>query len=108
MNGRTRRKAIRKSRKIRKMTFVILTVLLVLGIATMVLGGQKKSTSVYYDSVRIHAGDTLWGIAQEYKGEHMDTETMIAEIMELNGMQNTAIQAGQSILVPVVQVDQAA
>ena len=43
-------------------------------------------------------------IAEEYKMDGTDTEQMVDEIMEVNGMKNTNVRAGESIIVPVTKI----
>jgi cell division protein YceG involved in septum cleavage len=54
-----------------------------------------------YAEVEIHAGDTLWKIASEYKDEKQDIRRLIYEICKINEIKAGNIQAGQIILVPV-------
>lgn len=102
MERRTQRKVVRKSRKIRKNMFLLLTMALILCLGTFAMGAQSvKETKTYYESVQIHKGDTLWDIADEYKMEGEETEHMVDAIMELNGLKTANVRAGESIIVPV-------
>ena len=102
MERRTQRRIVRKSRKFRKNTFLLLTMALILCLGTLAMGGEKGvQTKTYYESVQVQKGDSLWEIAEEYKLDGTDTERMVDEIMELNGMKNTNVRAGESIIVPV-------
>ena len=104
MERRTQRRVVRKSRKIRKNTFVLLTMALILCLGTLAMGGEKGiQTKTYYECVQVEKGDTLWEIAEEYKMEGTDTEQMVDEILEVNGMKNTNIRTGESIIVPVTK-----
>ena len=104
MERRTPRRVVRKSRKIRKNTFLLLTMALVLCLGTLAMGGQKGvQTTTYYECVQVQKGDTLWEIAEEYKMDGTDTEQMVDEIMEVNGLKNTNVRTGESIIVPVTK-----
>ncbi len=104
MERRTQRRVVRKSRKIRKNTFVLLTMTLILCLGTLAMGGEKGvQTETWYECVMVQKGDSIWKIAEEYKMEGMDTEQMIADIMEVNGLKNTNMRAGESIIVPVTR-----
>lgn len=104
MERRTQRKVVRKSRKIRKNTFLLLTMALILCLGTFAMGGQKGvQTKTYYECVQVEKGDTLWEIANEYKMDGEKTEHMMDAIMELNGMKNANIRSGESIIVPVTK-----
>lgn len=105
MERRTQRRVVRKSRKIRKNTFVLLTMALVLCLGTLAMGGEKGvQTKTYYECVVMQKGDTLWEIAEEYKMDGTDTEQMVESILEVNGLKNTNVRAGESIIVPVTKV----
>ena len=68
MERRTQRRVVRKSRKIRKNVFLLLTLALILCLGTFAMGAQKgRETKTYYESVEIQRGDTIWDIAEEYK-----------------------------------------
>lgn len=104
MERRTQRRVVRKSRKIRKNTFVLLTMALILCLGTFAMGGQKGvQTKTYYECVQVEKGDTIWEIAEEYKMDGEETEHMVDAILELNGMKNTNVRSGESIIVPVTK-----
>jgi LysM repeat protein len=68
------------------------------------MGGEKGvQTKTYYECVQVEKGESLWEIAEEYKMDGADTEQMVDEIMEVNGLKNTNIRAGESIIVPVTK-----
>ena len=84
--------------------FLLLTMALVLCLGTLAMGGQKGvQTTTYYECVQVQKGDTLWEIAEEYKMDGTDTEQMVDEIMEVNGLKNTNVRTGESIIVPVTK-----
>jgi len=72
------------------------------------MGGiETKNTRVYYESVSISCGDTLWEIAEEYNVYGASTKSYVTEIMKFNHMENENIVSGQKILVPVTELEQA-
>ena len=104
MERRTQRRIVRKSRKFRKNTFVLLTMALILCLGTLAMGGEEDvQTKTYYECVQVQKGDSIWEIAEEYKMDGANTEQMVDEIMAVNGMKNTNIRAGESIIVPVTK-----
>lgn len=55
----------------------------------------------YYKSIAIEYGDTLWGIAVEYKGVHYESVyDYIDEVMQINNLITDRIHAGQYLTVP--------
>ena len=48
----------------------------------------------------IEPGDTLWSVAERYKPEHMTVKQYIRQIVIVNGLQSTRLQAGQVIRLP--------
>ncbi len=52
----------------------------------------------YYKSITIESGDTLWSIAQKYKGT-MDTDSYVKEIKQLNGLQSDRLQESQKLMI---------
>jgi LysM domain len=52
-----------------------------------------------YEEVRVGAGETVWGIAQErYPGS--DTRNKVDEILRINGLHDAVVGAGQPLKVP--------
>lgn len=54
-------------------------------------------------SIEVKAGDTLWKIAEENKGDYpYGIRSYIAEIRELNGIEGVSVvQNGQSLKLPI-------
>lgn len=104
MERRTQRRVVRKSRKIRKNTFVLLTMALILCLGTLAMGGQRSvQTKTYYECVQVEKGDTLWEIAEEYRMDGEKIEHMVEAILEVNGLKDGNVRAGESIIVPVTK-----
>ena len=100
MERRTQRRVVRKSRKIRKNVFLLLTLALILCLGTFAMGAQKgRETKTYYESVEIQRGDTIWDIAKEYKAEGQKVDA----ICEVNGLKTANIRTGENIIVPVTR-----
>ena len=54
----------------------------------------------YYTSIRVEAGDTLWGIADHYLCEQVGShDEYIREIMKMNGLKSTDIRIGDTLTV---------
>ena len=48
----------------------------------------------------VSAGETLWEIAAAHKAEGMDTRRAVYEIRKRNGLEGSAIRAGQQLIIP--------
>lgn len=55
-----------------------------------------------YEQIMVSYGDTLWSIADEYRGK-MSTEDWIVFVKKENGLFHRDLQAGQTISVPIEQ-----
>lgn len=81
---------------------LLIGILLLLPLTALAFGREESmEQKTIYRSVRIHAGDTLWTIAEEYKNEYQKTEHMVDEIMEANGLTTANISSGEKIIVPI-------
>lgn len=80
---------------------LLATTLLVLGLAGRALGGSSQPDE---DAPRPHVlvepGETLWSIARARVGPEGDPRPLIQEIRELNGLETSALLAGQRLVLP--------
>ncbi|GLC87247.1 cell division suppressor protein YneA [Lysinibacillus piscis] len=56
---------------------------------------------VIYEEIQIQYGDSLWSLAEEYRGK-MSTDDWIHLVKKENELSNMQIIAGKSLVVPVV------
>lgn len=62
--------------------------------------GPEETYYKYYTSIRVEPGDTLWEIADRYLCEQSGSrEAYIQELKQVNGLNNSQIQAGQYLTV---------
>ena len=84
---------------------VVSTVAALLAGAALLTGGRAVAESatpaVSVDSYTVGSGETLWSIASAFTAPGEDVRDTIDELAALNGMADTALVAGQQILVPV-------
>lgn len=104
-----------KKARIRRQFIIIMTAFVV-ALGLFIVGGSRMrshqvqassvySQEIYYKSVRINAGDTLWTIADEYMGNaYEDKDDFINEIKEINHMTEKDLQAGSYIIVPYTEM----
>ncbi|WP_458116872.1 LysM peptidoglycan-binding domain-containing protein [Arthrobacter sp. D2-10] len=83
--------------------------LALLAAAALIVGSfftsQAQATGVggaVSDTVRVNvaSGETLWALAAEYAPER-DPRAVVQEIVELNALASSTVQAGQSLHIPV-------
>ena len=99
---RTMRRIIRTP-FIKRMVFLagILIVILLVVFALNTLATAKRAraaqieTHTTYECVLISCGDSLWSIAQKYRGSK-DIAVFVEELKVLNGLSSDRIQAGSS------------
>lgn len=76
---------------------------LVAAISFLVLSLAGRSTMNRIEwketTYRVQAGDSLWAISGEYCPDEVDRRDWIAEIRELNGMDDSVIHPGQKLTV---------
>lgn len=111
MKGQKTRRNVKRRRKVylEKLALAAATLVLVISLSA-VLGSnfakaENNSDSVsvqhkYYKSIVIDSGDTLWGIAEEYRDEHYkSTCDYVDELMNINDLTTDEIHAGQYLTV---------
>ncbi len=77
-----------------------ITAVLVMAMVFALRSSASGLTADSYKEIVVCPGDTLWGIAKEYRpGEH--TQKVIYEIMNYNNMEMTDIFPGQKLKIPL-------
>ena len=89
-------------------TLATLMVVGVLAIVAMFSGAQAVATAASgqaeFGYVVVQPGDSLWQLASELDS-NTDPRNLIAEIVRLNQLESSAIEAGEPIAVPLRYVD---
>ncbi len=62
--------------------------------------GTKKTEYKYFTQITVEEGDSLWGIANKYKGDNTSVSDELAEIKHINNLRSDNIMEGQKIVVP--------
>lgn len=50
--------------------------------------------------ISVDSGDTIWDLAASYKKDSMDTRDAVHAVMKRNGLSSSALQAGQTLILP--------
>lgn len=67
-----------------------------------VMASVQQPTGVEAVEVTVLPGDTLWGLASEFS-EGYDMESAVRQIAELNSLEGSTLQAGQTLYIPVAE-----
>ncbi len=51
--------------------------------------------------ITVNVGDTIWSIAEEYGDRNEDIRNTIYKIKKLNRMQNSELEIGQQLIIPL-------
>lgn len=67
---------------------------------TMAKEPSRPEQVSYYKSIQIKSGDSLWSIASEYtKDTDIKIQDYIHQLMQMNGLKEETIHAGQYLTV---------
>ncbi len=101
MNMKSKYRVTSRARFITFFTIIIIAVILIFSATTGLFTAQGDTRAIY-TTIEVSDGDTLWSIAQQYGSDKMDTRDFIAEICELNEIDAGSLQAGSTLMVPIV------
>lgn len=101
-NNKRQREAAQK-----RITVLFCSIIAIVMLCSIMFGtintqaAPAETTNKYYTSVQIEAGDTLWGIANEYiTDDYTDMNVYIEEVCAINHITKDEIHAGQYIVIP--------
>lgn len=102
----TGKRAVMRRIAVRRVVITGIAVLLFVTVfmgRTMFISMAKEESQIaapYYKSIQIQEGDSLWGIANQYKkGSSMDTHEYIDHLKQMNSLKKDTIHAGQYLTV---------
>ncbi|MFZ6990793.1 hypothetical protein ACO0E1_02775 [Curtobacterium sp. RRHDQ66] len=99
---RTRLRLTRRGRVVFT-TLAALPVLIVVGLFAL-NGGQaaagNTAADVHFQTVTIEPGETLWQLAEQ-TAPNADPRDFIADVVSLNALDGSGVQAGEQIAIPV-------
>lgn len=100
-----KRKAAKKQlKKERRVFFTVCAILVCLCMSYFTINSHSSETYVNCPSHAVVYGETLWSIANEYKGESMSTGEFIYKIKKANNLETSSISAGDVLVIPVEKV----
>ena len=111
---RTRIQEAKKKQALKRQFFGIsilfLAILAIVLVSTSCLkANQVKASTVhkekiYYKTIQVNEGDTLWTLADQYMGStSFDRQHYINEVKEMNHLTDDAIQSGAYLMIPYVK-----
>ncbi len=84
---------------------LVLLVTVVLGVLALIgaqaVAADSPGVGLAVDTYTVGAGESLWSIATGYTPPGGDVRETVAELTRLNGLADSGIDAGQTLLVPV-------
>jgi hypothetical protein len=100
-----RRKVIRRKKYRGSHWLFLCSLLFVIGIMMLQITPTVAAINLDkggWEEVRVEKGDTLWGIAEQYRQPRQDVRLLIAKIQEVNNLQpSEPIYPGQILLIPI-------
>lgn len=81
----------------------ILLALILCALVYAAVTGDRSSVSpsdISTTTIRVRQADTLWGVAAEHPVEGLETAETVSLIQDINKMSDSALAAGQILLVP--------
>ncbi|WP_144715756.1 LysM peptidoglycan-binding domain-containing protein [Curtobacterium pusillum] len=105
--------AVRTRLRLTRRGRIVLTTLaaipLLLIVAFAVLNGGQASAgnttaNVHFDTVTIQPGETLWQLAEE-TAPNADPRDFVQDVISLNALDGSGLQAGQQIAIPAKYAD---
>ncbi len=104
--NRSRRRTVNRKRAV--IYALILTagllIIFLLGSGTIAASAGQKEKEVYYTSVRIESGDSLWSLAKKYAPEYADIKAYVDTLKEVNQIRrDDRLVPGQILIIPYYQ-----
>lgn len=82
------------------LVLITLTVAWQISDATISRKTQLALSQARCETVVVHPGDTLWGLAQSHGTGSCDTREVVRYIREINGLDSACLEAGMELRVP--------
>ena len=82
-----------------KAILLVIALVMAIGFFSSNALASGEASKAHYNYVTIHAGETLWGLAESHaKGQ--DPRDWIQSLVELNNLTSNQLQPGQRLALP--------
>ncbi len=100
-NFHQRRKAAKKRLARERMVFfTVMALLICLCMSYFTIRPESSQTYADCPTHAVVYGDTLWSIANEYKGDNVSTGEFVYKIKKVNNLLTAEISAGDILVIP--------
>jgi cell division protein YceG involved in septum cleavage len=105
MNRRLRR---RKTKQLKVLLLIIVSIFALAMLSSFAfedntVKGSEVELNKSYIEIVVYYGDTIWDIAEEhYNDNYYSVREYVEEIIAINSMSSSYLEAGHSIMVPIV------
>ena len=89
--------------KIKEKTKILMLLLLIFIFTTGVHVQRIQPSIVEWTWYEVESGDTLWNITIKYNDNNKDIRDLVRQMKRLNHLEQSTIQPGQQILIPIEQ-----
>lgn len=82
-----------------KVILLVTALVMAIGFFSSNALASGESTKSHYNYVTVHAGETLWGLAESH-AKNQDPRDWIQSLVELNNLTTNELQPGQRLALP--------
>ena len=100
----TKAQRMKRRRIIMRRRIFVVGIFYILVIGMCIYNSVSRSirlANAEYINHIVSTGETLWGIANKYSDDSIDTRDVIHEIRKVNHLDDATIYCGDNLLVPV-------
>ena len=95
-------KRYRIKSKARFITFIVMITFMIIGGISFLTGSDESTATTVdeYTTYTVGYGDTLWGIADQFKDDDTDVRKAVFVISKTNDIKAEDLQPGMELLIP--------
>lgn len=110
-SGMVRQTQIASRKRTHGIAVVVVSFAVVVAVALAIAGldslrvarGTELVDVAPHETIRVGAGDSLWSLAEEHPVPGVETRLVASWIKDENGLDNSSLKIGESLVVPVLQ-----